>query len=447
MRHTSPSPRRTSAILAAVVPILAVALAVAPTAAVPTPAATPEPVPTPTTSPRATQPDGDIADRSRLRTDLRRFVSTRALRNGNRNGTRVRHGSLRIGNPAGVRRIADQYGSGRAHRYRYGAWTSPWVRARHRFRELVPSWSANTPKGTLIEVDVRVRLGAGRSGSWDRLAQWAGGRLRGFHRTSPGTQPDDVAHVAVDTVRTGRAASRWQLRTTLYRQVGSGRSPVVDSVSATTSTRAPGRVSASRPGPARGDVIGVPRYSQMTHRGHFPRWGGGGTVWCSPTSVAMVLSSWGSGPKRGQLGWISKGHRDRRVDHAARMAYDHRYRGTGNWSFSAAYAGTFGLDAFVVRLGSLRAAERYVARGIPVVLSIAFGPGELNGSPLTSTDGHLLVLRGFTRRGQPVVNDPAASSNAGVRRVYKRGQLERAWLTASAGTAYVVRPARVALPG
>ena len=190
----------------------------------------------------------------------------------------------------------------------------------------------------------------------------------------------------------------------------------------------------------------MPPYSQMTHRGHYPRWDGGGNAWCSPSSVAMLLSSWGSGPTRGQLGWIPAGHRDPAVDHAARMSYDYRYRGTGNWSFSAAYAGTFGLDAFVVRLESMRAAERYIARGIPLVLSIAFDAGELDGSPLTSTDGHLLVLRAFTRTGRPIVNDPAAAHNRGVRRIYSRAQLEEAWLTASAGTAYVTRPRRVALP-
>ena len=123
------------------------------------------------------------------------------------------------------------------------------------------------------------------------------------------------------------------------------------------------------------------------------------------------------------------------------MVYDHRYDGTGNWPFTAAYAGTRGLDAFVTRLPSLRAAERYIRAGIPLVLSIAFGPGELDGAPITSSGGHLLVLRGFTESGKPVVNDPAAPRNRSVRRVYSRGQLERAWITASAGTAYVAHPA------
>ena len=48
-----------------------------------------------------------------------------------------------------------------------------------------------------------------------------------------------------------------------------------------------------------------------------------------------------------------------------------------------------------------------------------------------------------------VVNDPAARSDAGVRRIYDRGQFERAWLPTSGGLAYVIHddahplPARV----
>ena len=382
---------------------------------------------------------GERPDARRLQTDLHRWVTGTQLRRGQRAGVVVDNGALRIGRPAGVRTWRDPYGDNRPRRYAYGTWLSPWVRAGAGFRELVPSWSATSPRGTWLQVQIRVRTAAGRTGSWDVLGRWASGRLKGFHRTSQGSQPDDLASVAVDTVRADQLARRWQLRLMLHRRVGTGRTPVVASAGAATSTRAPANAPTSRPGPGRGEVVGVPRYSQMTQRGHYPRWGGGGEAWCSPTSVAMVLESWGSGPTRRQYGWVPNGHRNPWVDHAARMSYDHRYRGTGNWSFSAAYAGAFGLDAFVVRLRSLRAAERYIAAGIPLILSIAFGPGELDGSPLSSTNGHLLVLRGFTSRGQPIVNDPAAAHNRGVRRVYKRGQLEDAWLTASAGTAYVVR--------
>jgi hypothetical protein len=56
------------------------------------------------------------------------------------------------------------------------------------------------------------------------------------------------------------------------------------------------------------------------------------------------------------------------------------------------------------------------------------------------------VIVGFTKNGDVVVNDPAASARAGVRRVYDRGQLERAWLAGSGGTTYVIRDQAHPLP-
>jgi len=374
-----------------------------------------------------------------------RWSSDERWRSGNRHGVAVRGGSIRISHPVGVRRFDDPYASGKARRYAYGRWVSPVVRPGFRFREMIPSWSARSSKGTWLQPEVRVRTRSGRLGGWDVLAHWQG-RLHGLHDATLGSQGDDVAGVAVDTVRTHAPAKAWQLRLTLYRRAGTHRTPVVSSVTGVASTAPPARNRASAPGPARGKVLHVPRYSQMIHQGHYPQWGGGGEAWCSPTSVAMVLDAWGRGPTPKERAWVKNSYRDPQVEHAARMTFDHRYDGTGNWAFSAAYAGTRGLDAFVTRLPSLRAAERYIKARVPLVLSLAFDPGELDGAPISSSNGHLLVLRGFTKSGRPVVNDPAAPRNRSVRRVYSRAQLERAWITSTAGTAYVMHPARAELP-
>jgi hypothetical protein len=176
----------------------------------------------------------------------------------------------------------------------------------------------------------------------------------------------------------------------------------------------------------------------MIHRGEFPSYGGGGTAWCSPTTVAMQLRYWGYGPTSPDYAFADE-YDDPWVDHAAVNSYDHRYEGTGNWSFSTAYAGRW-LDAYVTRIGSLRDAESLIKAGVPVGASIKFGSGQLAGAPLTSTAGHIVVVVGFTSAGSVVVNDPAASSNATVRRTYRRGEFERAWLGGSGGIAYVVRP-------
>ncbi|MDQ6780285.1 MAG: hypothetical protein M3Z37_03900, partial [Candidatus Eremiobacteraeota bacterium] len=56
-----------------------------------------------------------------------------------------------------------------------------------------------------------------------------------------------------------------------------------------------------------------------------------------------------------------------------------------------------------------------------------------------STNGHLLVVRGFTERGDVIVNDPYGRPGA-IRRVYRRGQFAHAWQHGSGGIVYVIAP-------
>lgn len=191
----------------------------------------------------------------------------------------------------------------------------------------------------------------------------------------------------------------------------------------------------------------MPRYSQMVHRGHYPAWGSGGQAWCSPTATSMVLGYYGSLPRAGAYRWVPAGHTDPWVDHAARSTYDASYRGTGNWAFNTAYAAPLAGKAFVTRLRSLREAERFIAAGIPVVASISYGRDELDGAAVRSSNGHLMVIVGFTRAGDVVVNDPASTTRRGVRRTYDRAQFERAWLPTSGGTVYIIRDGAHPLPG
>ena len=323
-----------------------------------------------------------------------------------------------------------------------GRWRSPWVETTFAFTELIASWEATTTRRSWIAVEVRGRTVDGRVASWDRLARWASDDKR-VARASTSGQADDLASVAVDTWRAPAGLTHWQLRITLARKAGTKAPVTVDAIGAVTS-RATGAGPTSPPGVAAGTVLDVPAYSQMTHRGHFPQWGGGGQAWCSPTSLAMVLGYYDALPPAPS--WVPPGHPDPWVDATARAVFDHAYDGTGNWAFNTAYAASRTGDAFVTRLRDLTEVERLVAAGIPVVASIAFGRYQLSGAPISSSSGHLLVIVGFTSTGDVVVNDPAASSNATVRRTYSRAQLERAWLTGSGGTVYVVHDTGHPLP-
>ncbi len=317
-----------------------------------------------------------------------------------------------------------------------GRWTAPWTSPGFALTQLIASWSARTPGDSSLRVQVRGRSGS-QTSSWDTLALWAAGD-RFLRRTTSSGQADDLGSVNVDTWVVPGGVTSYQLRLTLRRAAGQTRSPSVDVVGA-VATRLPdvSSVTTSKPGSAAGTVLDVPRYSQMIHRGEFPQYGGGGEAWCSPTSTSMVLGYYDALPKPAAYAWVGD-RRDPWVDHAARMTYDYDYEGTGNWPFNTAYAASLAGHAFVTRLRSLRAAEPYIAAGIPLVASIAFGRGELDGAPISASNGHLVVIDGFTSSGDVVVNDPAAATDAGVRRTYDRGQFENAWIPSSGGTVYVI---------
>lgn len=374
------------------------------------------------------------------------WTTRRQLRRGARAGVLVTRSGVRIGNPAGRRRYRDPE-SGRTARYQYGRWTSPWVRPGFNLTEAVASWNATTPRGTFISVRMRGRTPAGRRSSWDSLGNWASHERR-FHRMTLGPQTDDLTEVAADTLRTrGRVRlARWQLQVTLYRRAGSSTTPRVHGVGAMVSRLPGGDPPTTRTTMRRTRDLRVPRRSQMIHRGHYPQWGGGGQAWCSPTSTTMLLRYWGRGPRPRAYAWVPDGHRNPEVDYAARSVYDYGYNGAGNWSFNTAYANRYGMHSFVTRLRSLREAEKFIRAGIPLVASIDFGPGELDGAPIGSTAGHLLVIRGFTADGRVIVNDPAAPGNRSVRRVYRRDQFADAWVGGSGGLVYVIRPEGRRLP-
>ena len=380
-----------------------------------------------------------LVESSTAQHSLRQITTGAAFRVGTPEGTRVSRGSLKIGEPIGTLDWAGR-------RWSFSRWTSDWVRPGHGFTELIPSWNAGTPRGTWVQVQARASSTTGKLSSWKTLGSWTS-RESGIRRTSSGRQGDAVASVSTDTVQaaSGVTLTGYQLRTLLVRKPTSRRTPVVRSVQAVASRLAASPASTSRRAlPAK--TLAVPAYSQMTHRGQYPQYGGGGQAWCSPTSLSMILAYYAALPSASSYAWVDKSYADPVVDHVARAVYDNGYQGAGNWAFNTAYAATRTTDAFVTRLRDLTEAERFIAAGIPLAASISFGRGELTGAPIGATNGHLVVISGFTRSGRVVVNDPAASSNDSVRRTYARAEFEKVWQRRSGGLVYVVRDAAHPLP-
>lgn len=239
--------------------------------------------------------------------------------------------------------------------------------------------------------------------------------------------------MAVDTlVITNKKvpANAFQLKLRLFSADGTA-TPTVRNASVAYSTSPAKKATLSTGNkPLWGKELNVPQCSQMIYPD-------GGNVWCSPTSTSMVLGYWG----------IDPGPCEPRVRAAVAGVWDWLYDGGGNWPFNTAYAASRGMEAYVARFTSLAQAELWIDAGVPVVMSIAWGKKDLTGAPVTSSSGHLIVLVGFDASGNPIVNDPAASTDAGVRLTYQRSQLESVWLQNSGGTVYLIYPSDWSVPG
>ena len=363
--------------------------------------------------------------------------------------------ALELETPTGTRSYTDPFASTPAARhYDEATWTSPRVTTSFGLDELVASWNAHTPGGSWIETSVQGVADDGTTSKWYVLGRWADDDTT-FHPTSVGGQRDDLATVSVDTLvaRNGHTFDTFRIKLALLRPTGSTTTPSVDMVGAMASHVPDSTAPPVAPPTTMTEtlVLDVPTYSQELHTGDYEQWDGGGEAWCSPTSTSMVVAYWQRGPSAADYAWVTgdhPGHTDPQVDFAARHTFDYAYDGAGNWPFNTAYASRFGLEGFVTRLRDLTEAEQFVKAGIPVVTSVSFKKGELDGAGY-GTNGHLMTVVGFTRDGDVVVNDPAShllESDDQVRTTYDRQQFSNAWIGHTGGIVYVIHPESVPLP-
>jgi hypothetical protein len=301
---------------------------------------------------------------------------------GSFDGTTLAGEAVVMGTPVDTFDYVDPYGDGSSTTYEVAVWTSPEERSGFGVTELVPSWNAETPPGSWLQVSVSGVADDGTRSKEYVLGRWAA-ETSSIHRTSVAAQGDELATVAADTLitRPGRSLSSWRLTLTLFREQGALESPVVRLLGVMTSRLANPAVtgSVSPAGGAAGMVLDVPTYSQELHLGEYPEYNGGGEAWCSPTSTAMVMDYWAEvtgrdrhRPKPEEYGWVDPSLDDPWVVLAAARTYDWSYEGTGNWPFNTAYAASYGLEAFVTRLRSLTEAEQFIKAGIPLVVSVSF---------------------------------------------------------------------------
>jgi uncharacterized protein YvpB len=281
------------------------------------------------------------------------------------------------------------------------------------FNNAVLSWSAEAPAGANARFELRIRDEGGWSG-WYAMGEWSGEGGR-----SIANQSDGRGRVDVDTLELKSPATALQYRVRLSTSSASA-SPLVRQVSVVYADLRAGLAGPPVPrSPGAVRDLEVPSQSQLVQEASVARW------ICSATSMAMVLQYLGSDVT---VPDVYNGVRDRTAGIF------------GNWPLNTAFAAANGFDAWVDRFYSMAQVEQQIAAGRPVAISIKYDNGELAGAGTSAAPiGHLIVVRGFAANGDVIVNDPWAASSREVRKVYRRGQLERIWLR-SGGIVYLVSP-------
>lgn len=273
-------------------------------------------------------------------------------------------------------------------------WTSEPVEVPHS-TGLILSWNASAPPGAGIAFEVAVRV-AREWSAWTPMGGWG--------RVPPDTPVDTPIRRDVDTATWDGVADAVMVRA--HASAAGGSRPVLRRVVAFCRGRQ-GTKRVVDPPRSRPFVQPVPFRSQMEKAPDL------GARICGPTSLAMHLAA--AVP-------------DLATAEVAAASYDPVHDLYGNWPRLAAVAGEHGFVSWVEQFPSLREVEKRLLAGYGAILSVAFEAGDLDGAPISRTNGHLLVLRGWDGRGNSVCNDPAFPDERGNGVRYRRDQLACVWL-------------------
>jgi hypothetical protein len=311
---------------------------------------------------------------------------------------------------------------------REGTWTGPEIETEFPFTDLIASFNPHTPgDDTGVTLEIRVKQGDAWS-PWLFMQSW--GRVI-FPPAR--TIKFDGGAVDIDEIELSKPAQAYQCRVGLIgfnhdttaapsvRRLSVCYSGVVEDAKQREKLRPkpttlPANFARDLPVPFTGQ-------GDRTH----PRslWG----LICSPTSTSMVMEFHGA--------------KFSVLENCARI-YDPQYDLFGNWGRSVSRAGEVGLDAWLARFRNWDHVKQHIADGTPVIASIRFRKGSVQGFLYQSTGGHLLVIRGFTADDGVIVNDPASRAK-GAGAVYPASEFAKAWFD-NGGVGYVIKKPAKAVP-
>jgi hypothetical protein len=302
-----------------------------------------------------------------------------------------------------------------------GSFTSEPLHYGFGFDKVVPSWNADCPAGTWVKVEVQTSPDGGDTWSvWYEVAAWGDPAALDRLPSEGKVKLDAMGKVHEDTVELKAPATRLRYRLALHTDRPEA-TPVVTLVAiAVQNTQRPVTPD-DTPGPAWGKEVPAEYRSQLVENADIS--------WriCGPTSTTMALTAHGVSLPTAAV---------------AQAAWDSLDGIYGNWPFLAAAGSRLMREnadsippmpgrkklcqAYVLWCPDWKDVEAEIIAGNPVVMSMNFGKGELDGAPYDSTDGHLILVRGFTKDGDVICNDPNARKESDGRVVYKRGQLHNA---------------------
>ncbi len=268
-----------------------------------------------------------------------------------------------------------------------------------KFTEITPSWNSRTSNLSSVELFIRLRI----ENQWSDFVSYGIWSTDGFNKGIKEREKHESIRVTEDRifVNNNKFGDAVQIKVVLR-----GNNPKLKLIAFSTD--------GGEDEPAEGNYLrvldNIPLISQLAS-GHIHS-----NSICSPTSLTMTLKFHG---KDVNLDQVTKGTLD-----TGNEAY-------GNWPQNVAFAGEQGMRAYTKKCKSINPVKNFIAKGYPVVASVVSKEREaLEGAISAFPHGHLMVVVGFALKDgieYIVVNDPAANSDAEVRKYYKLDQWISVW--------------------
>ncbi|WP_312699824.1 C39 family peptidase [Sedimentibacter sp.] len=268
-----------------------------------------------------------------------------------------------------------------------------------KFKEVTPSWNSKTNVDSSVELLIKIRV----ENEWTPYTSYGVWSTDGNNAGIEEREKYDLMRVTCDRifVKDDKLGDAVQIKVILK-----GNKPELRLIAFSTD----GGEDEAVEGNYLRIIENVPLISQLAS-GHKDA-----GVICSPTSLTMALKFHG---------------KDVELEQVARGTLDSGNGAYGNWPQNAAMAGELGMRAYTKRCKSINPVKNFIAKGIPVVASVCMqDKNQLKGAISAFPSGHLMTVVGFEIKDGTeyiVVNDPAADTDAEVRKSYLLDEWVSVW--------------------